>query len=57
MPDFPGTLNLSFGFNDLLTGAAFVSDLYNESKSQFRPVKRYPDTTFTPDAMAGEGIR
>ncbi|HEY3565678.1 MAG TPA: DUF1329 domain-containing protein [Casimicrobiaceae bacterium] len=57
MPDFPGTLNLSFGFNDLLTGAAFISDLYNESKDQFRPVKRYSDSTFTPDAMAGEGVR
>jgi hypothetical protein len=35
----------------------FVALVMNEQKSQFKVQKRYPDITFTPDAMAGEGVR
>lgn len=56
-PDLPGTIGGAFGFNDLLSGTGFVGNLYN-AKSQHYPLKpRYPDSVFTPDAMAGEGIR
>jgi Protein of unknown function (DUF1329) len=57
MPDLPGTVGLSFGFNDLVTGAAFISDIYNQAPSQYKLVPRYSDSVFTPDAMAGEGVR
>ncbi|WP_428422782.1 DUF1329 domain-containing protein [Methylibium sp.] len=57
-PDLPGTIAIGFGFNDLLSGAGFYSNLLNTKASQFTvPVKRTADSVFTPDAMAAEGIR
>jgi hypothetical protein len=56
-PDLPGTVGGAFGFNDLLSGTGFVSNLYN-AKSAHYPLKaRYPDRTFTGDALAAEGVR
>jgi hypothetical protein len=56
-PDLPGLVVGSFGFNDLLSGTAFVANLYNEKKAHYPIVPRYPDSTFTPDAMAAAGAR
>jgi hypothetical protein len=56
-PDLPGTVVGSFGMNDLLSGNAFVGDLYNSKAKQYQIMERYPDWVFTPDAMAGESIR
>ena len=47
----------TFGFNDLLSGQGFVGNLYNSKASQYPIKPRYPDSVFTPDAMAGEGVR
>jgi hypothetical protein len=56
-PDFPGTVAGAIGYNDLISGAAYVGNLYN-SKAAQHPIKpRYADSVFTPDAMAGEGVR
>lgn len=56
-PDLPGTVIGAMGVNDLLTGQAYVANLYNTKSVQYAIKPRLPDTVFTPDAMAGEGIR
>lgn len=56
-PDLPGTVAGAIGYNDLLSGAAYVGNLYNSKASQHLFKPRYPDSVFTPDAMAGEGVR
>lgn len=56
-PDLPATATGAFGFNDLLSGTAYVGDLYNSKAAQYVIEPRYPDTTFTPDAMAGDSVR
>jgi len=56
-PDVPGTVDATYGYNDLLSGTAYIANLYNTKNAQ-RPVKPvYPDSTFTPDSLAGEGVR
>jgi hypothetical protein len=56
-PDLPGTVIGSFGFNDLLSGTAYVGDLYNNKALHYALKPRYPDSTFTPEAMAGDSVR
>lgn len=56
-PEFPGTILGAFGMNDLLSGSAFVANLYNSKAEQYPQVPRYPDRVFTPAALAGEGVR
>ncbi len=56
-PDLPGTVIGAFGMNDLLAGTAFVANLYNTKSAQYPIKPKYPDSVFTPDAMAGEGVR
>ncbi|OLE19871.1 MAG: hypothetical protein AUG50_02335 [Betaproteobacteria bacterium 13_1_20CM_3_63_8] len=56
-PDIPGTISGPYGFMDLLSGTWFVALIWNEKSEQLRIVPRYADTTFTSDAMAGEGVR
>lgn len=56
-PDLPGTPIGAFGFNDLLSGQAFIGNLYNAKSAQYPIKPRYPDSVFTPDALAGEGVR
>jgi hypothetical protein len=56
-PDLPGTVGFSFGFNDLLSGSAYVSNLYNSKSSQYPLRARYPDSAFTGDALAAESVR
>jgi hypothetical protein len=45
------------GFTDLLSGTAFVGNLFNGKAVQIQLMPRYPDRVFTPDALAGEGVR
>jgi hypothetical protein len=56
-PDMPGNLIGSNGFNDLLSGAAFVGQLYNSKPAQVTLQKRLPDSHFSPEAIAGESVR
>jgi len=56
-PDLPGTVIGAIGYNDLLSGTAYVGNLYNSKAAQYPIKPRYPDSVFTPDAMAGEGVR
>jgi hypothetical protein len=56
-PDLPGTISGPYGFMDLLSGTWFVALIWNEKSEQLRFMPRYSDSAFTPDAMAGEGVR
>lgn len=58
MPDLPGVVGLTWGTYELLTGAYYVNNVVNESPAQYKIVSpRFPDATFAPDALAGEGVR
>jgi hypothetical protein len=58
MPDIPATAPpQNFGFYDLVSGAWYCDSVLNDAKEQYKLMPRYDDTTFTPEAMAGEGIR
>jgi Protein of unknown function (DUF1329) len=57
MPDVPAQVAVTWGAYDHVARSMFVALVMNEQKSQFKLQKRYPDMTFTPDAMAGEGVR
>ena len=56
-PDLPGTPISSFGFNDLISGQAFVGNLYNAKASQYPLKPRFPEDVFTPDSLTGSGVR
>jgi hypothetical protein len=56
-PDLPGVMIGSNGFNDLLSGAAFIGQVYNGKASQIALQKRRPDSYFSPEAIAGESLR
>lgn len=58
LPDVPAVAGMTWGVYDLVASTQFVNVLPNEYKgNQYEVVPRYDDETFTPDAMAGEGIR
>jgi len=57
MPDLPGVVMMNFGFYDMLSGAWFGGESYIGKNEQYRIVPAYKDSVFTPDAMAGEGVR
>jgi len=57
MPDLPATSNTAFGFYDLVSGTAWVSNFYNEKERHYVIQPRYPDRVFTGDALAGRGVR
>ena len=56
-PDLPGTVSGTIGFNDLIGGTAYMGNLYGGKPAQYVLKSRISDSTFTPDAMAGEGVR
>ncbi|SUA92778.1 DUF1329 domain-containing protein [Pandoraea pulmonicola] len=58
MSDVPATEQINWGVYDLTTGSSFVSGITNERNAMYVPKRpAFKDATFTPDAMAGEGVR
>jgi hypothetical protein len=58
MPDLPATTpQQQWGFHDLVSGAWYASGVVNERNTHYRIVPRRSDNYFTPDAMAGDGVR
>lgn len=57
MSDVPATAIVNWGVYDLVSGASYATGLVNERNAHYKPVPPYKDTVFTPDAMAGEGVR
>jgi len=57
MPEFPTVAAPTSGGHDLVNGSWIVMGMSNGKASAYRSVARYPDLRFTPDALAGEGVR
>ena len=58
MPDIPATTPPQiFGFYDVISGAWYYDSLLNDAAEQYKVMSPYADTVFTPEAMAGEGVR
>lgn len=57
MPDFPGTVQQTFGFYDLLSGQGYVSNVLNDKAFHHRSTARWPDHLFTGDGLAAQGVR
>jgi hypothetical protein len=56
-PDMPAIVVGSNGFNDLLSGAAFVGQLYNSKPNPVGVLPPRPHTYFSPQALSGESLR
>lgn len=56
-PDMPGLAPGVFGHYNLQTGDWIANNVMNEKTEQIHFLPRLPETMFTPDALAGEGIR
>jgi len=56
-PDIPATINTTWGDYDLLGGTFFVNVLLNGKPEQYKIMPYYSDRVFTPEALAGEGVR
>jgi hypothetical protein len=57
VPELPATIALTFGYYDLLTNTWFAASLVEHAADQSIVHARFPDAFFTPEALAGEGIR
>lgn len=58
MPDLPATTpQQQWGFNDLVSGTWYASGVVNERQLHYKIVPRRPGSVFTPEAMAGDGVR
>jgi Protein of unknown function (DUF1329) len=58
MPDIPATVGYTWGVYELLTGSYYVNLIGNETKVHYKVVSpRFPESTFVPEAMAGESVR
>ena len=57
MPDIPAQAAVPWGAYDHIGRTLFATLVMNEKKTQYKVQKPYNDAVFTPDAMAGEGVR
>ncbi len=55
--DGPGVFSISFANFNLLTGTWVLSTIWNETEPKYKLVDRKPDSYFTPDSLAGQGVR
>jgi Protein of unknown function (DUF1329) len=56
-PDVPGVVAITTGLFNFELGVSYVGNLYNEKPSQYLITGRRPEQFFSPDALAGEGVR
>ena len=57
MPDVPGTIGLSWGFYDVISGGWAASNFYNRYDEQFKIMPTYKNMVFTSGALGSEGVR
>lgn len=57
MSDVQATAGTTWGIYDLTSGSSYINGLVNEGKAAYKPMPSYKDAVFTPDAMAGDGVR
>jgi hypothetical protein len=50
-------LSTTWGAYDLLSGTNFINVLLNDQAEQHRTMPSYPESRFTPERMAAEGVR
>ncbi len=55
--DGPGVFAISFANYNLLTGTWVLSTIWNEVEPKYKLVDHKPDSHFTPDSLAGQGVR
>lgn len=55
--DGPGVFLISFASYNLLTGTWVLSTIWNEADPKYKLVEPKPDSHFTPDSLAGQGVR
>lgn len=55
--DGPGQFLISFNSFNLLTGTWVLSTIWNEVDPKYTLVDPKPDSYFTPDSLAGQGVR
>ncbi|MRV70455.1 DUF1329 domain-containing protein [Duganella sp. FT92W] len=56
-PDVPAVMAGPFGHYNLQSGDWIANNMMNEKPEQISVGKRQPESYFTPDALAGEGVR
>lgn len=56
-PEIPAVVTQTFATFNLLAGTWMVNNVYNEQPTQYKVVPRRPDAYFSPDALAGAGVR
>lgn len=56
-PDLPGTMVMSSGFYDLVSGAWYANGLYNETEEKYMEVEQYPSRIFTASGLKARGLR
>jgi hypothetical protein len=57
MPEFPAVAAPVTGGHDLLVGTWVAMGVSNGKSRAYKAVARFPPLRFTPDALAGEGVR
>jgi hypothetical protein len=57
MPEFPGVVQQTFGFYDLLSGQAYLSNILNDKSYHHKAVARWPESIFTGEGLAAQGVR
>ena len=57
VPEMPGMLTPVFGFNDMLSGAAAVTGINTKPAAPIELKSRWPESRFSGDALAAEGVR
>jgi hypothetical protein len=56
-PDIPAVVSTTFTVFNLQAGTWLVNNLYNDQKGPYKVVPRRPEAYFSPDALAGAGLR
>jgi hypothetical protein len=57
LPDIPAVAASTSGAYDLVNGTWVAMAVLNGKPEPYKVVPRFPDAHFTPDALAGEGVR
>jgi len=57
LPDVPAVAAVTSGAYDLLTGTWIAMSVLNGKREPYKMVPPFADAHFTPDALAGEGVR
>jgi hypothetical protein len=57
MPQFPVSGAYTYGAYNLQTEAWMIDNMMNESSLAYKKVPRHPDSFFSPETLAGLGVR